>query len=90
MKETGCPNRIDVMARYTLYRSDSAQSADLTELLRAAGARVIASKPGLMLIEATDAIADQLRQVLYGWKITRETTARIPRPRPKLPPRGTS
>ena len=74
------------MARFTLYRGESAQIADATELIRSAGARVIAAKPGLALIESTDAVADQLREVLHDWKVTREVTAKIPKPRPKLPP----
>ena len=74
------------MARFTLYRGSSAQISDATELIRSAGARVIAAKPGLALIETTDAVAEQLQESLHDWKVTREVTAKIPKLRPKLPP----
>ena len=74
------------MARFTLYRSGAAEVADVTETIRAAGARVIAAKPGLALIETTDAVAAQLREVLTDWKVTKEVSAKIPKVRPKLPP----
>ncbi len=72
------------MARFTLYRSDAAQTSDVTETIRATGARVIASKPGLALIETTDAVAAQLREALRDWKVTKEVTAKIPDVRPKV------
>lgn len=73
------------MARYTLYRGDSAPIADATELILSAGAKLVASRPGLALIESTDAIAEQLRSVLKDWRITLEVTAKTPNPRPKMP-----
>jgi hypothetical protein len=76
------------MARFTLYRGAAAQIADATDLIRSAGARVIAAKPGLALIESTDAVAEQLRELLHDWKVTREVTAKIPKVRPKLPRRN--
>ena len=72
------------MARFTLYRSDAAQNTDVTETIRATGARVIASKPGLALIETTDAVAAQLREALRDWKVTKEVSAKVPIVRPKL------
>ncbi len=74
------------MARFTLYCGDAAKITDATEAIRSAGARVIAAKPGLALIEATDAIAEKLREQLSDWKVTKESTAKIPSPRPMLPP----
>lgn len=74
------------MARFTLYCGDAAKTTDATEAIRSAGARVIAAKPGLALIETTDAIAEQLREVLSDWKVTKESTAKIPSPRPTIPP----
>ena len=84
----GFPNRIVVMARFTLDRGESAHISDATELIRSVGARVIAAKPRLALIESTDFVADQLREVLRDWRVTREVTAKIPKPRPKLPRRN--
>jgi hypothetical protein len=75
------------MARFTLYLGESANVADVTDLLRSHVARVIASKPGLALIETTEAIAEQLRETFHDWRITPEVTSSIPKPRPKLPPR---
>lgn len=74
------------MARFTLYCSDAAKITDATEAIRSTGARVIAAKPGLALIETTDAIAEQLRDMLSDWKVTKESTAKIPSPRPIIPP----
>ena len=76
------------MARFTLDRGESAHISDATELIRSVGARVIAAKPRLALIESTDFVADQLREVLRDWRVTREVTAKIPKPRPKLPRRN--
>jgi hypothetical protein len=75
-----------VMPRYTLYRSHPARGRDITRQIRSAGARVIAWRPpGLALIDASDKAVRQLRSTLPEWRITKEATARIPRPRPKLP-----
>ena len=74
------------MPRFTLYCGESAPVTDATEQVRSAGARMIAARPGLALIEATEQAAQQLRRTLPDWKITEETTARIPKPRPKMPP----
>ena len=57
------------MARFTLYCGDAAKTTDATEAIRSASARVIAAKPGLALIETTDAIAEQLREVLSDWGV---------------------
>ena len=73
------------MARYTLYRGDSAPIEDATEHILSAGAKVIASRPGLALIESTDAVAEHLHTVLKDWRISPEVTAKIPKPRPKMP-----
>lgn len=73
------------MARFTLYRGISAKIDDATEAIRSSGARVISAKPGLALIETTDDVADQLREILCDWKVTKEVMAKIPSPRPKLP-----
>lgn len=76
------------MARYTLYRGDSAPIEDATDLIKSAGAKLIASRPGLALIESTDAVAEHLRSVLHDWRVTREVTAKTPQPRPKMPRQG--
>lgn len=70
--------------RYTLYLSDN-QSAksDVTEQVRSAGARVIAIKPGLALIDASDRAVRRLRSTLPDWQITEEHKAKIPKPRVK-------
>ena len=73
------------MPRYTLYRGDSAAHADATEHIRSTGARVIASRPGLALIKATDTVAEQLRDSLPDWRVTKEIKAAIPTPRTKMP-----
>jgi hypothetical protein len=73
------------MARFTLYRGQSAPIMDATELIRSLGAKVIASKPGLALIESSDEVADKLRATLQDWKVAREVTAKIPNPRPPMP-----
>ncbi len=73
------------MARYTLYRGDSAPIEDATEHILSAGAKVIVSRPGLALIESTDAVAEHLRSILKDWRISPEVSAKIPKPRPKIP-----
>lgn len=74
------------MPRFTLYRGDEAPVSDPAEQIRAVEAKVIASRPGLALIETTDQAASQLGKELKGWKITRETLAKIPGPRrPQVP-----
>ena len=74
------------MARFTLYRGEEAPVADPAEQIRAVEAKVIASRPGLALIETTDQAASQLGEKLKGWKITKETLAKIPGPRrPRVP-----
>lgn len=74
-----------MMARFTLYRSTAGPTDDITEVIRTAGARVIAARPGLALIEASDAVAEVLRRSLSDWIVTKEVSAKIPRPRPDLP-----
>ena len=76
------------MARFTLYCGNAEKQFDVTETIRSAGARVITAKPGLALIETTDAVAEQLREVLSDWKVTREVAAKVPKVRPKLPSTG--
>jgi len=76
------------MARYTLYRGESAPVEDATEHIASAGAKLIASRPGLALIESTDAVAEHLRTVLKDWRISLEVTAKTPKPRPKMPRNG--
>lgn len=72
------------MPRFTLYRSESAPEQDATEQIQSVGARIIAERPGLALIETTDEGAEQLRGRLRNWKVTKEALARQnpPRPRP--------
>lgn len=69
------------MGRFTLYRSDADPTEDILEVVRTAGARVIAARPGLALIEASDAVAEQLRETLTDWIVSREVSARPPKPR---------
>ena len=76
------------MSRYTLYRGDAAPMTDITETLRVFGARVIAARPGLALIDTTEAVAAQLREALGDWKVTKEVTADVPALRSKMPPIG--
>lgn len=71
------------MTRYTLYRGEAAPIEDATEHVLSAGAKVIASRPGLALIESTEDVAEHLRTVLKDWRISREVTAKKPTPRPK-------
>lgn len=75
------------MARYTLYRGDGAPIEDASELIRSAGAELIASRPGLALIEATEAMVDHLQKTLVDWRISPEVTAKPPHPRPRTPPK---
>lgn len=58
---------------------------DATEHIRSAGARVIASKPGLALIETTDEIAGKIGEKLKDWRISSEKKAALNPPRPKMP-----
>lgn len=76
------------MGRYTIYRGESAEEVDVAEKVQSVGGRVISARPGLALVETTDAGAARLRKVLKDWKVTRETQARKPTPHPviKLPP----
>lgn len=59
--------------------------SDADDLLRSAGAKVIASRPGLVLIEASDSVADDLSKSLVGWRVTAERVAAIRPPRPRVP-----
>ena len=86
LKVPASSNRINRTVHFRFYRSDAAQITDATESIRAAGARVIAAKPGLALIETTDAVAAQLSDMLRDWKVTKEINSEIPKLRPKLPP----
>ena len=53
------------MPRYTIYRGDAGEDdVDVAEQVRSAGARVIAVKPGLALIDASDEAVDRLRKAL--------------------------
>ncbi len=74
------------MARYTLYRGDEAPIEDASELIRSVGAELIASRPGLALIEATEPMIEHLQKALVDWRISPEATAKSPKPRPKMPP----
>ena len=74
------------MPRFTIYRSDVKTPPDVTEQVRLAGGRVVAARPGLTLIEASDETVRQLRTKLPEWTISSEKTAKMPKPRPKLPP----
>ena len=76
------------MPRFTLYRSETAKISDATEQIRSVGARLIAARPGLALIETSDEIADQLQHSLNGWRISKEVTAKIAPPRPQIPPKN--
>jgi hypothetical protein len=70
--------------RFTIYRADAEHDErDVAEAARAAGARVIAVKPGLALIDASDRAVAKLRSALPEWRITEEHTAKIPKPRVK-------
>lgn len=73
------------MPRFTLYRDESAPERDATEQILLTGAKVIAARPGLALIEATEEIADTLRSRLKHWRVTKETRAKQSPPRPKIP-----
>lgn len=68
------------MPRFTLYRREGAAIDDAAEHLRSAGVRVIASRPGLALVEGSDDQATKLRNLLSGWIITEEVRAAPPRP----------
>jgi|GEM_PF-5605654 len=72
--------------RYTLCRGESAPIDDATELIHSAGAKLIASRPGLALIETTEEVAEHLRSVLLNWRVTNEATAKLPKPRPRILP----
>lgn len=72
------------MPRYTLYRGESAPEQDATEQIRSVGAHVIAARPGLALIEATEEVAAQLRARLKNWRVTIESHASQSPPRPKV------
>lgn len=76
------------MQRLTLYRGESAAQEDATEQIRSTGARIIAMRPGLALVEASEQAAAQLRTALPGWQISDEKKAQVPRPRPTLPKRS--
>jgi hypothetical protein len=70
--------------RYTIYRGGGGEDdVDVAEQVRSAGARVIAVKPGLALIDASDRAVARLRSALPEWRITEEHTAKIPKPRVK-------
>ena len=69
-----------------MYRADAEHDdRDVAEEVRAAGARVIAVKPGLALIDASDRAVARLRSALPEWRITEERTAKLPKPRVKGP-----
>jgi hypothetical protein len=70
--------------RYTLYRTDAEHDdRDVAEEVRSAGGRVIAVKPGLALIDASDRAVARLRTALPEWRITEEHTAKVPKPKAK-------
>jgi hypothetical protein len=45
---------------------------------------VIAARPDLALIDASDTVVEHLRSALPEWRITEEQTAKRPEPRPKV------
>lgn len=71
------------MPRFTLY-CESAPEEDATEQIRSAGAQILATRPGLALIEATDEVAERLRRRLNNWRVTKETHANQNPPHPKI------
>jgi hypothetical protein len=72
------------MPRFTLYRGEAAPEQDATDEIRSAGAQVIAARPGLALIEATEEMAESLRTRLKDWRVTKESHAKQNPPRPKV------
>jgi hypothetical protein len=73
------------MPRYTLYRAgEKSGKRDITKKVTSAGARVIAARPDLALIDASDTVVEHLRSALPEWRITEEQTAKRPEPRPKV------
>lgn len=72
------------MPRFTLYRGESSPEHDATEHIRSVGAQVIVARPGLVLIEATDEVAERLRGRLKSWRVTKEIQAKQNPPRPKI------
>lgn len=72
------------MPRFTLYCGEAAPEQDATEQIRSEGAEVLAARPGLALIEATEEVAERLRARLKDWRVTRESHANQNPPRPNI------